>query len=128
MPLYDYNCDPCDDTVEVRHGINEDPAVLCEKCEGPMERLISVVPIRLDDTFPGARIKTIDARIKKQETRLKDMVENGKLEERDVDRMAEIRDEFATDSPYTLDPTKDGKQDPHPEEAGTGHFDDQLEV
>ena len=128
MPLYDYHCEPCDDTVEVRHGINEDTVVLCEKCEVQTERLFSVVPIRLDDTFPGSRIKTIDARLKKQETRLKDMVETGKLEERDVDRMAEIRDEYAADSPYTLDPTRDGKQDPNPEDAGTGHFDDQLEA
>ena len=128
MPLYDYACEPCDLVIEVRHKISEDPVVLCEKCEVKMERLISSVPVRLDGTFPGERIKTIDERLDRQKQRLDDMVDSGKLSEDDVERMAEIRDEYAQDSPYTLDPNKDGKQDPNPKETSTGHFDDQLEM
>ena len=126
-PLYDYGCDTCGHTVEVRHKITEEPSVRCEECKAVMSRMISIVPIRLDNSFPGERQKEVDARLKRQEHRLEDMVESGKLTEDDVDKMAAIRDEFAQDSPYMLDP-KEAKQDPNPEEPSTGHFDDQLEM
>lgn len=129
MPLYDYGCEDCGTELEVRHPLGKKPDLKCEVCGEPLERLIlTASPARLDDTFPGERQKVVDARLKRQEGRLQKMVAEGKLGDDDVDRMAEIRDKYAKDSPYMMDPTKDGKQDPNPEEPSAGHFDDQLEM
>ena len=32
MPTYDYHCQACDRTVEIFHGINEEPKTKCPEC------------------------------------------------------------------------------------------------
>jgi putative FmdB family regulatory protein len=32
MPTYDYHCQACDHTVEIFHGINEEPRTKCPEC------------------------------------------------------------------------------------------------
>lgn len=128
MPLYEYHCEPCEVSRDVRHPITEEPEVVCEACGEPMERLIAAVSFRLHGHWQGEHTKDVDRQLKRQEARLKQKVEEGELTEEDVEKMADIRDKYAKDSPYVFDPTKDGKQDPNPEEAGTGFFDDQLEI
>lgn len=44
MPLYDYQCDRCGNTWEVRHGFNDD-APACPSCESEeTQRLITQAP------------------------------------------------------------------------------------
>lgn len=45
MPTYDYICKSCNSKHEVRHGIHEEPHVVCDNCgKDTMEKLITVPP------------------------------------------------------------------------------------
>lgn len=44
MPAYDYLCTYCDNVVEVRHGMNEHPAVACDNCASRMVKTITEFP------------------------------------------------------------------------------------
>jgi len=41
MPIYEYECDHCDEIFEIFHKIDEDCKVACPKCLGPARKLIS---------------------------------------------------------------------------------------
>jgi len=41
MPTYDYKCQSCSDTIEVYQSITADPLTACEKCGGPLKKLIT---------------------------------------------------------------------------------------
>ena len=45
MPRYDYRCRQCGDTIEVRHGFNDEPAVPCVACGTGMVKVISAVRV-----------------------------------------------------------------------------------
>ena len=47
MPAYDYRCDRCDRTFEVRQRISEAPLTACDRCGGPIHRLLSAAPFIL---------------------------------------------------------------------------------
>jgi putative FmdB family regulatory protein len=47
VPTYDYRCDRCERTFEVRQRISEDPLKTCERCGGPIRRLLSAAPFIL---------------------------------------------------------------------------------
>ena len=47
MPAYDYRCDQCDRTFEVRQRISEAPLTTCDRCGGPIHRLLSAAPFIL---------------------------------------------------------------------------------
>ena len=47
MPTYDYRCDRCERTFEVRQRISEAPLTTCERCGGPIRRLLSAAPFIL---------------------------------------------------------------------------------
>ena len=47
MPTYDYRCDQCDRTFEVRQRISEAPLPTCERCGGPIRRLLAAAPFIL---------------------------------------------------------------------------------
>lgn len=56
MPIYDYQCSSCKAKVEVKHGINEVPNLICDHCgKNTMEKIISVPPHL---TFNGQWFKT----------------------------------------------------------------------
>ncbi|MBI3893211.1 MAG: zinc ribbon domain-containing protein [Candidatus Wallbacteria bacterium] len=40
MPFYEYECEACDRRTEVFHGMNENPEVKCENCNGEVRRVI----------------------------------------------------------------------------------------
>ncbi|HUI81225.1 MAG TPA: FmdB family zinc ribbon protein [Bryobacteraceae bacterium] len=42
MPLYDYRCQQCGETFEVKQKFSDEPLTVHEKCGGKVERLISV--------------------------------------------------------------------------------------
>lgn len=41
MPLYEYRCDSCDKTFELRQKFSDVPASACPTCGGPVYKLIS---------------------------------------------------------------------------------------
>jgi putative FmdB family regulatory protein len=42
MPIYEYLCEACAETVEVIHGVNATPPSSCPSCaRGPLERVFS---------------------------------------------------------------------------------------
>lgn len=41
MPAYDYKCSQCDIVKEVVHSIMDEPKLLCELCEAPLQKIIS---------------------------------------------------------------------------------------
>ena len=47
MPAYDYRCDQCDRTFEVRQRISEAPLTACDRCGGPIHRLLAAAPFIL---------------------------------------------------------------------------------
>jgi len=49
MPVYEYACDPCQVIYQTRHGMNEEPLQTCQKCGGPVKRLISAPNLNLDN-------------------------------------------------------------------------------
>ncbi len=47
MPTYDYRCDRCDRTFEIRQRISAEPLTTCDRCGGPIRRLLSAAPFIL---------------------------------------------------------------------------------
>ena len=41
MPLYEYNCEKCDETFEVIVSKDEMDKVTCPKCEKPAKKMLS---------------------------------------------------------------------------------------
>ncbi len=41
MPIYEYQCDRCNEAFEIFHKIDDDGEVACPKCLGPVRKLIS---------------------------------------------------------------------------------------
>lgn len=40
LPAYDYRCESCGKTFEVRHHMTENPPVVCSRCGNPARRVI----------------------------------------------------------------------------------------
>jgi putative FmdB family regulatory protein len=47
VPTYEYQCDACHRTFEVRQRISEPSLTTCEACGGPVRRLLSPAPFIL---------------------------------------------------------------------------------
>ena len=47
VPTYDYHCDACDRTYEVRQPISADPLTACQFCGGQIRRLLAATPFIL---------------------------------------------------------------------------------
>ena len=47
MPTYEYECPKCPRTFEVRQRISEPPLTVCDRCGGPVRRLLSPAPFIL---------------------------------------------------------------------------------
>jgi putative FmdB family regulatory protein len=47
VPTYDYRCDRCERTFEVRQRISEAPLTTCDRCGGPIHRLLAAAPFIL---------------------------------------------------------------------------------
>ncbi|MHB8764178.1 MAG: FmdB family zinc ribbon protein [Deferrisomatales bacterium] len=42
MPIYEYQCQACHDEFEVSQKINDAPLAACPKCDGPVQKKISL--------------------------------------------------------------------------------------
>jgi len=47
VPTYEYECADCKRVFEVRQRISEPPLTVCDKCGGPVRRLIAAAPFIL---------------------------------------------------------------------------------
>jgi putative FmdB family regulatory protein len=47
VPTYDYRCDRCERTFEIRQRISAEPLTTCDRCGGPIRRLLSAAPFIL---------------------------------------------------------------------------------
>ena len=50
MPLYEYRCSTCEETFEVIQQFSDAPLQTCQKCGGPLDKLLSSSAIQ----FKGA--------------------------------------------------------------------------
>lgn len=41
MPFYDYKCTSCGNRIEVIHGVNDPGPGACDRCGGPMRKMLS---------------------------------------------------------------------------------------
>ena len=58
MPTYGYRCADCDHTFEVFQRITDEPVAACEKCGGPVKRVVFPVGI----VFKGSGFHVNDYR------------------------------------------------------------------
>jgi len=58
MPTYGYRCADCDHTFEVFQRMADDPVAACEKCGGPVKRVVFPVGI----VFKGSGFHVNDYR------------------------------------------------------------------
>ncbi|MGH2463575.1 MAG: FmdB family zinc ribbon protein [Candidatus Limnocylindria bacterium] len=61
MPTYDYRCRDCGHTIEIIHSILEDGPEVCERCRGPMERVLHPAGV----IFRGSGFYVTDSRSSK---------------------------------------------------------------
>lgn len=50
VPTYEYKCDDCGVTFEVRQRISEPSLTRCQRCGGPVRRVLSAAPFILKGT------------------------------------------------------------------------------
>lgn len=41
MPIYEYQCKKCEETVEILQKVDEEPLQKCEKCGGSLSKLVT---------------------------------------------------------------------------------------
>jgi putative FmdB family regulatory protein len=61
VPTYDYRCRDCGHTIEIIHSILEDGPELCERCRGPMQRVLHPTGV----IFRGSGFYITDSRSSK---------------------------------------------------------------
>jgi putative FmdB family regulatory protein len=61
VPTYDYRCRDCGHTIEIIHSILEDGPEVCERCRGPMQRVLHPTGV----IFRGSGFYITDSRSSK---------------------------------------------------------------
>jgi putative FmdB family regulatory protein len=56
VPIYEYQCDDCGASFEVMQKMSDEPLVECEKCGGPLRKVLHPVAIH----FKGSGFYTTD--------------------------------------------------------------------
>jgi putative FmdB family regulatory protein len=56
VPIYEYQCDECGASFEVMQKMSDDPLTVCEKCGGPLRKVLHPVAIH----FKGSGFYTTD--------------------------------------------------------------------
>jgi len=47
MPFYDYQCEKCKETFEVLQKVSDTPLTECEKCKGPLNKMMNNMTFHL---------------------------------------------------------------------------------
>jgi putative FmdB family regulatory protein len=50
MPLFEYLCESCGRTVEVIQSVREKPPTICDRCGGPLRKLLSAPAFQFKGT------------------------------------------------------------------------------
>ena len=50
MPLFEYLCESCGRSLEVIQAIGEAPLVICDRCGGPLRKLLSAPAVQFKGT------------------------------------------------------------------------------
>jgi putative FmdB family regulatory protein len=58
VPTYDYRCRECGHTIEIMHSILEDGPDACERCRGPVDRVVHPAGV----IFRGSGFYVTDSR------------------------------------------------------------------
>lgn len=56
MPIYEYRCEQCGETIEVFQKMSDDPLEVCERCGGRLRKVLHPVAIH----FKGSGFYTTD--------------------------------------------------------------------
>jgi putative FmdB family regulatory protein len=56
VPIYEYQCDECGASFEVMQKMSDDPLTTCDKCGGPLRKVLHPVAIH----FKGSGFYTTD--------------------------------------------------------------------
>ena len=71
MPTYEYQCERCEGVFEVWQRISDPPLATCQKCGGPVRRLLAPAPFILKGSGFYATDYPSEARKKAQEAEKK---------------------------------------------------------
>ena len=91
MPIYEYQCNHCNEIFEIFHKIDEDCKVACPKCLGPAKKLISTTNFILKGSgfyvndYPSSHRREG----KKKEKEGSEKGQSAKGEEKKVEKKAE---------------------------------------
>jgi putative FmdB family regulatory protein len=93
MPIYEYECDGCNEIFEIFHKIDEDCKVACPKCLGSAKKLISAPNFVLKGS--GFYVNDYPSKSrsegKKAEKEGLEKGQSGKCEEKRVEKKAESK-------------------------------------
>ena len=93
MPIYEYECDHCNEMFEIFHKIDEDCKVACPKCLGSAKKLISAPNFVLKGS--GFYVNDYPSKSrsegKKAEKEGSEKGQSGKSEEKRVEKKAESK-------------------------------------
>jgi putative FmdB family regulatory protein len=91
MPIYEYECNQCNEVFEIFHKIDDDCRVACPKCLGPARKLISATNFVLKGS--GFYVNDYPSKTrqdgKKSEKEGVDSKPSEKTEEKRVDKKAD---------------------------------------
>ena len=91
MPIYEYQCNHCNEVFEIFHKIDEDCRVACPTCLGPAKKLISATNFILKGS--GFYVNDYPSKNrregKKAEKEGSEKVSTGKTEEKKTEKKAE---------------------------------------
>ena len=86
MPIYEYQCNNCNEIFEIFHKIDEDCKVACPKCLGPAKKLISATNFVLKGS--GFYVNDYPSK-HRHEGRKSEKEQSGKGEEKKVEKKAD---------------------------------------
>ena len=47
MPIYEYQCQSCEDVIEKWQSLSDEPMATCPSCSGPLKKIISMSSFQL---------------------------------------------------------------------------------
>jgi len=91
MPIYEYQCDSCNEIFEIFHKIDEDCKVACPKCLGPAKKMISATNFILKGS--GFYVNDYPSKHRREGKRAEkegsEKGQSGKVEEKKAEKKAE---------------------------------------
>ncbi len=103
MPIYEYRCTKCGHKIEIIQKVSDPAITVCEKCEGPMSKIISPAGLM----FKGSGWYITDYSSKGKET--SEPSKSKKSQDKVSDKKVTDKKE---DKPAEASPSTNGKTEP----------------